>query len=159
MQEIERKFLLPSPPSDIVNRGGSSISQGYIVITEDAEVRIRKKRDAFFLTVKRGRGEVRLETEIRLSDDQFRELWPMTEGRRIEKTRYEEHRADRMIEIDIYHGELSGLLTAEVEFPDRAASAAFQPPPWFGTEVTEDERYKNKHLALHGRPRDPGPVR
>ena len=47
---------------------------------------------------------------------------------------------------------LLDFMVAEVEFPSASASAGFTPPPWFGTEVTEDTRYKNVTLALHGKP-------
>jgi CYTH domain-containing protein len=26
------------------------------------------------------------------------------------------------------------------------------PPSWLGREITDDARYKNRNLALHGRP-------
>ena len=57
-----------------------------------------------------------------------------------------------MVEVDEYEGDLRGLLVAEVEFDDEAASDAFTPPDWFGPEVTEDDRYKNRALAVDGRP-------
>ena len=87
-----------------------------------------------------------------LTRAQFEALWPMTEGRRVEKIRYDITHEDHVIELDVYSGALSGLLTAEVEFPSLEASAAFHPPPWLGQEITEDKRYKNKNLALDGLP-------
>jgi CYTH domain-containing protein len=56
------------------------------------------------------------------------------------------------IELDVFRGGLSGLCVAEVEFPSEEEAAAFSPPDWFGREVTDDERFKNKSLARHGRP-------
>jgi CYTH domain-containing protein len=52
----------------------------------------------------------------------------------------------------VYRGSLAGLTVAEVEFPSAGESAQLTTPPWFGTEVAEDEAYKNVNLALHGRP-------
>ena len=52
----------------------------------------------------------------------------------------------------MYHGRLSGLLVAEVEFDSPAAAAGFDPPEWLGREVTDDPRYKNKRLATTGLP-------
>ena len=57
-----------------------------------------------------------------------------------------------MIELDVYDGALTGLLTAEVEFASLEASVAFRPPPWLNREITEDKRYKNKNLAVKGMP-------
>jgi len=88
-----------------------------------------------------------------MSEAQFEALWPLTEGRRIEKTRYEISAGQRlMIELDVYGGGLEGLVVAEVEFPTRAEAEAFDAPPWFGPDVTDDERYKNQRLATAGLP-------
>ena len=59
---------------------------------------------------------------------------------------------DPAIELDVYTGALEGLRVAEVEFPDDAAADAFEPPAWFGREVTDDARYKNRALARDGAP-------
>jgi len=42
-------------------------------------------------------------------------------------------------------------MTVEVEFETADDALAFEPPAWFGTEVTKDESYKNAALVL-GRP-------
>ncbi len=52
-----------------------------------------------------------------------------------------------MIEIDVYRGKHSGLVVAEVEFPDLATCREFKPPRWFGREVTSQNRYSNVRLA------------
>ena len=41
---------------------------------------------------------------------------------------------------------------AEVEFESEEESSSFEPPSWFSKEITHDERYKNKNLALNGMP-------
>jgi adenylate cyclase len=38
----------------------------------------------------------------------------------------------------------------EVEFDSDEAMAGFDPPAWFGIEVTDDRRYTNAGLALDG---------
>ena len=93
-----------------------------------------------------------MEREIELTEEQFQELWPATEGRRVEKTRYDFDMPDGTVIIDVYGGRLEGLLTAEVEFSSIEESESFSSPEWFGTEVTADSRYKNGHLASHGIP-------
>ena len=60
----------------------------------------------------------------------------------------------RVIEVDVFHGPLNGLITAEVEFRSRESAADFTPPPWLHTEVTADPRYKNRCLATDGLPGD-----
>jgi adenylate cyclase len=149
--EIERKFLVDNPP-DLENFSSEEILQGYLLITDEKEIRIRKKGSAYFQGVKVGRGLSRQEIESEIGMFQFEELWPETEGRRIEKRRYKIYYDGILIELDVYTGKLSGLITAEVEFKSEEESRIFKPPPWFGPEVTQDDRYKNKNLAVFGAP-------
>jgi CYTH domain-containing protein len=39
-----------------------------------------------------------------------------------------------------------------VEFASEEEAAAFRPPGWFGPEVTDDPRYRNRSLAEADRP-------
>ena len=57
---------------------------------------------------------------------------------------------DRTVELDIYCGDLTGLITAEVEFDTLEQQVNFVPPSWFGEDVTENERYKNRNLSAKG---------
>jgi len=151
--EIERKFLVKELPADLENSPHNEIIQGYLIITDnDIEVRIRKKGDKYFETVKAGSGLVRKESEKEIPKEAFWDHWPLTERKRVEKVRYEILYNSKLIELDIYSGELQGLVVAEVEFDSEEDSGHFTPPDWFGEEVTHDERYKNKNLALRGKP-------
>ena len=150
--EIERKFLLDAlPPGEHRTR---RIEQGYLALDPDgAEVRLRRSDDTTTLTVKSAPGLVRVEEEIPIDGRRFDSLWRLTEGRRIVKTRHLVELAGGLTaEVDEYAEGLSGLLTAEVEFPSVAASEAFAAPGWLGREVTGDERYANRTLALRGAP-------
>jgi CYTH domain-containing protein len=60
-----------------------------------------------------------------------------------------------VIELDVYGGELHGLIVAEVEFDDQMSAASFAAPYWFGREVTDDPEYKNQRLALREDPPAP----
>jgi adenylate cyclase len=152
-KEIERKFLVKQLPDNLQQYPSTQITQGYLAITEDGtEVRLRKKGDRYFQTVKSGFGLQRGETEIEISKDQFEKLWSMTEGKRIEKLRFEIDYLGIKVELDIYSGSLEGLIVAEVEFPSIEQAKSFVPPSCFGREVTEDERYKNRNLVLYGIP-------
>ena len=150
--ETERKFLVDDLPGGDIG-GGAEILQGYLAVGGGVEVRLRAKKGRCFLTVKRGSGLQRAESEVVLDRAQFDGLWPATEGRRVEKTRYEVPVGELTAELDRYHGALDGLLTVEVEFSSVDKAAAFDPPDWFGFEVTEDPRYKNQRLAVDGIPK------
>jgi adenylate cyclase len=151
--EIERKFLVPEPPDWLVRCPSQRIEQGYLAIGDEEEVRVRRIDGQALLTVKRGVGEKRLEVEIEITADQSKELWPLTEGRRVEKRRHVVD-DDRTIEIDVYEGSLEGLVVAEVEFESEDEAGEFDPPAWVGEELTGDPRYANEALAVDGPPSD-----
>ena len=75
---------------------------------------------------------------------------------RVRKTRYRIPFDDHVIELDQFHDALEGLVLAEVEFDSEEEMAAFEPPDWFGRDVTGDPAYSNASLAR--RPRWPPPV-
>ena len=158
--EIERKFLVSGLPSGLsgVPEGlpeGLALDQGYLVIGDggSSEVRLRREPGRLSLTVKHGRGLVRGEYEVELSVAQFDALWPATVGRRLEKTRSRVPLWDELVaEVDVYGGALAGLSVVEVEFGSAEAASGFAPPAWFGREVTDDDRYKNRRLATDGAP-------
>jgi adenylate cyclase len=152
--EVERKFLLAARPPDLDGHPSRRIEQGYLAVGDGGvEVRVRRIDDDVLLTIKSAPGLVRVEEEIPLEPRRFDSLWPLTEGRRVVKTRYFVPLGDGLTaEVDDYDEALRGLLTAEVEFPSVEASEAFGAPDWMGEDVTGDERYAARTLAVKGRP-------
>ena len=51
------------------------------------------------------------------------------------------------IELDVFHGVHQGLILAEVEFSSEEEANAYQPPEWFGEDVTFDGRYHNSYMS------------
>jgi CYTH domain-containing protein len=71
-KEIERKFLVESLPENIDDFEKKEIIQGYLAVAEDGtEVRLRKKGEKYFQTVKSGGGKVRSEFEVEITREQF----------------------------------------------------------------------------------------
>ena len=129
------------------------IEQGYVATEHNGnEVRLRKKGEQYYLTVKQGVAVARSEYEVELSFDQFDVLWATTLNRRLVKTRFYIPYQRYTLELDVYAYHLIGLHTVEVEFPTVAAFNNFEPPDWFGREITDDPNFKNRHLAVHGLP-------
>jgi adenylate cyclase len=149
--EVERKFLVRDPP-DLDGTEADEIEQGYLATGSDGEVRLRHKGDKRLLTAKRGSGLSRDEAEVELDRGTFERLWPLTEGRRLHKRRHVIPHGDLKIEVDVYEGDLEGLVVAEVEFGSEEEARGFEPPEWIGEEVTGDDRYLNETLATQGRP-------
>jgi len=151
--EIERKFLVPAVPGSLELGTGSRLRQGYLAIDGPVEVRVRREDDTATLTLKVGVGRSRTEVERDLTPVEADELWPATDGRRIEKVR---HRVPlpggEVLELDVYEGALGGLVTAEVEFPDADAADAFVAPAWCHRELTGESGWSNASLAVQGRP-------
>ena len=156
--EIERKFLLGGVPPTMRFARRQPIRQGYLALDGDTEVRIRMSPKGAVLTIKSGSGGVRVEEEISLQTRQAEALWELTEGRRVQKTRRRVRLAgagadpELVAEVDEYAGSLDGLVVVEVEFPDEEAARGFEPPAWFGRELTGDWRYANRSLASDGMP-------
>ena len=142
------------PPPDLDRHPSGALRQGYLAIEPNGtEVRVRDSDGDAVLTVKHGGGRTRVEVEVPIEAGAFERLWPLTQGRRIEKTRHLVPAGDGLvIELDVYGGDLAGLVVAEVEFPSEAAADSFVAPEWLGRDVTADDRYKNQRLALDGAP-------
>ncbi len=153
--EVERAFVAQHPPDPSSLGVGRRMRQGYVAREDEVEVRLRITDADARLAVKAGRGMVRTEVELPLEPEQAEALWEHTAGRRLAKTRYRIPAGAHTAEVDLYEGDLAGLCRIEVEFPSAAAAAAFQPPSWFGVEVTDDGRWTNASLARHGRPVTP----
>ncbi|ANP49522.1 CYTH domain-containing protein [Streptomyces griseochromogenes] len=151
--EIERKFLVHGfvPPASAT---AQRVQQGYAAITEDGtEVRVRRASGRHTLTVKHGLGLTRVEVEREISAEEFDALWPATEAARLTKDRYRIPDGPHTVVVDVYGGALSGLCTAEVEFPTAEHARRYAPPAWLGEEVTGVAAYLNQSLAAHGTPR------
>jgi CYTH domain-containing protein/CHAD domain-containing protein len=154
--ERERKFLVEDVPDDLVASATVELRQGYLAADERRSVRVRDAGTrGCTLTVKAGSGVERTELEWSITRHEFEAAWPHTDQQRIEKTRHMIPFGDHVIELDVFAGDLDGLVVAEVEFDSSSASDDFEPPAWFGPEVTDDGRYTNASLALHGLPDPP----
>jgi len=154
--ETERKFrpdtASPELQDAISGANQKSISQGYLLVSDAGEVRIRQSGDRCLLTLKKGRGLQREEYEGEISGELFERLWPATTGARVRKTRHTaplQTGTDTsvLMEIDEFADHLAGLVLIEVEFDSATSAQAFRPPSWFGPEVTGDPEYLNQSLA------------
>jgi adenylate cyclase len=156
--EIERKFLVSGAMS--FEGAGRVMLQGYIALdpSNGTEVRLRREAGLNTLGIKRGPGIERHETEIDIDDATADGLWALTEGKRLEKSRYLKIEGGVRVEVDVYAGALSGLVVAEVEFESIEAAEAFEPFAWLGEEISGNPRYRNNVLARLGRIADEGEV-
>ena len=166
--EIERKFLVKTNDWQDRCRSYHRLEQGYLAFPDEnhPEVRVRLTSkpvrypsesdpvvtayDCAFLTVKSKGGLVRSEVESVIDVDAALDMMKLCLGDKISKTRYWVPTESGTFEVDVYHGNLEGLVTAEIELtsPDQEIVL----PPWIGDEVTAVSSYKNASLAQHGLP-------
>lgn len=144
--EIERKYLVPVLPENLEQYPCKHIEQGYLAT--DPVVRIRRSNDKYILTYK-GRGlMVREEYNLPLNAESFEHLKEKIDGILIKKCRYLIPYGEKYtIELDVFEGELAPLQLAEVEFETEEEVNAFQPPEWFGEDVTFSTKYHNSTLS------------
>ena len=144
--EIERKFLV-TDDSWRDGTPGVRIAQGYLSQDPDRTVRVRIGGEKAWLTIKgRAHGITRAEFEYAIPLDDARALLELCLPSVIDKTRHEISHAGHLWEVDVFHGDNTGLMIAEVELADDAISPEL--PPWVGAEVSADARYFNSCLAV-----------
>ena len=151
--EIERKFKVLKMPKDLEKYPKKEIEQGYLCIKPT--VRIRRTNDKYSLNYKWKNPNVQeksaiqnIEYDMPLTEENYRILFNKVENHVIIKTRYCIKLDNNLkVELDVFHGNLDGLVFAEVEFPDVEASENFIKPDWLGKDVSFDKRYDNTLLS------------
>lgn len=155
--EIERKFLC-AVPADIENWPHTEIEQAYLC--DSPVVRVRRDGEKYFLTYKSSGLMAREEYNLPLDEASYAHLVKKADTEPLSKTRYRKPirrtlndvEKDLTIELDIFHGRLSPLVMAEVEFETEADARAYVPEDWFSREVTWDKGYHNSNLIKDGLP-------
>jgi len=145
--EIERKYLINTPPRDYPQYPCHQIEQAYLC-TEPV-VRIRRQDDEYWLTYKSKGLLAREEYNLPLTQEAYAHLREKADGIVLRKKRYliPLVETDLVIELDIFEGTYQGLLLAEVEFATEEDALRFVPPKWFGEEVTFSGEYQNNQLS------------
>lgn len=148
--EIERKFL--------VRKGGdykttafscSHIQQGYIP-AEGATVRIRRRDDKAYLTIKGKPVDndiTRYEFEKEISLEEAAALFMLCRGGLIDKHRYLVKSGAHVFEVDEFHGDNEGLVVAEIELA--SADEAYDKPGFIGPEVSLNKHFRNAYMISH----------
>lgn len=147
--EIERKFLVIDDSWREGAEPGIVMQQGYLIAAKQASVRVRVEGKQARINIKSMTLGVRrqeFEYPIPLHDAQTL-LKTLCARPLIEKVRYPVHYGGKIWEVDVFGGENTGLVVAELELQHEAES--FEIPPWLGREVSDDSRYYNTSLVRH----------
>jgi len=147
--EIERKFLLKDDSWKEFANQGTAYSQGYLVGSEHASVRVRIQGERAYINIKSATIDItRQEFEYEIPLEEATEmLETLCEKPLISKTRYYLDIENHTWEIDVFDGDNKGLVVAEIELSDK--DEAFTRPDWLGDEVSDDTRYYNVCLVKH----------
>lgn len=146
-QEIERKFLVLGNSYKGLATRVMHIRQAYIGHALKGEARISIRDDKAWIIIKSTTARLsRFEYEVPVSVEDAEEIISNACGKVISKTRYIVPINENLkAEVDEFHGDLSGLVIAEVELPNE--DCEFDKPPFFGREVTGNSTYYNHNLA------------
>lgn len=158
-QEIERKWLIQKDKIPYNLEDNSvyqyEIKQTYLCFDPEMRVRDYNNGKSYEFTMKTNMsndGLIRDETNLDITKEQYENLIKKQEGTTIYKTRYQFYAEGQIIAIDVFHGELDGLVYMEIEFANKEESDRYQEPDWIIKDVTSDIRYKNGYLARYGIP-------
>ncbi len=142
--EIEKKYLVDISHVNLQSYHFRLIEQGYL--STQPVVRVRRDNDEYYLTYKSKGLMVREEANLPLTEESYNHLIKKSDGAIIRKCRYLIPYLSYTIELDVFEGDLDGLILAEVEFPSVEEATSFVAPDWFIKEVTSDPRYQNSNL-------------
>lgn len=146
MVEIERKFLVDSSKLGFIKQlTGKKIRQAYLAERADGTtVRVRQKGNKGYLTVKGpSHGISRTEVEVEIELNALESLFTLCPAI-LEKIRYEVLFEGKTWEIDVFKGQLEGLIVAEIEL--NSEDEQIEIPEWVSTEVTQNAEYYNVRL-------------
>ena len=143
--EIERKFLVMALPEHLETFSRQRIEQAYLCT--DPVLRIRRKDETYILTYKGPGFLVREEHEFPLKEESYQKLLKKAEGNVICKWRYRIPYETYVIELDVFDPPFAPLVLAEVEFSTEEEAKRFDPPAWFGEDVTYDPAYTNAAIS------------
>ena len=160
MAIIEKKYLLKDSIDTLLRPKKvtkDTISQFYTKIEICKEVRFRKSDQGYYRTVRIGSEVRQNEEHTRISKKEFLKAKRKKIGNLLKKERYLLPHISENIAIDCYKQHLKNVHLLEVHFKTVEEAEAFNPPtllkPYIKQDVSDDNRYRNKNLALLGNPK------
>jgi len=151
--EYERRFLV-APQAD-----WRSAAESYSKTFEDKYLRHARLRLRILTDSDTGRRVIKLTKKFESPSPYFRtisrillspgeyDLLDGLEGDRLKKVRHYHNYRDRVFSIDVFEGELDGLVLCEVEADGLEELMAAEPPAYARKEVTEDPFFTGGSLC------------
>jgi len=150
--EIERKYLVEPDWKDrlAVEKivAEYRLAQGYLSTDPARTVRVRlnSSTNTAYLTIKGQRVGISCpEFEYQIPYEEAEQLLSMCQYK-VVKTRHVVQIYALMWEVDVFHGDLDGLIMAEIEL--ESEDTRVPTPMWVGKDVSTDKNYTNLRLAM-----------
>ena len=151
--EYERRFLVT------VNSGWENVAKPYSKLFEDTylsgtrlRLRVLTDSDSQRRIIKLTKKAVsdspyfRTISRILLSPEEY-DMIRRLDGKPITKVRHYCDHDGRVFSIDVFQGELNGLVISEVESDTLEDLMSIEPPPFVHLEVTDDSFFDGGNLA------------
>ncbi len=141
--ELELTYLASKIPDGITSVSPSRIEDVYIPadLTKHAQLRIRRSGDSFVITKKipldSKDASAQMEHNIVINQDEFNDL-RKSSNRLVAKDRYVIQLGGKTAEVDIFVGDLEGLVVIDFEFDSEVEKAKFVPPAECLADVTQE---------------------
>ncbi len=149
--ELELTYLAKEIPKDLNKFECKRIVDIYFPKSDlDRKIRLRQNGDKYELTKKfplKGKdSSVQVEETIHLTKEEFCEFL-VIDGLKLEKRRYNYNFDGRIAEVDVFEGDLKGLVVVDFEFKTEDEMKKFQMPKFCLVEVTQDKFMAGGTLA------------
>jgi len=145
--EIEHKYLVSDSTYKDLSTGSEEIIQGYLSKDPQRTVRIRRRGNRCFITVKgKNNGDTRQEFEYEIPQADFEAMLHLCLPGVITKRRWIVPFGGYIWEVDEFSGNLQGLVLAEIEL--ESSHRRYPLPPFVGQDVTGNPAYYNSNLSL-----------
>lgn len=143
MLEIESTYLAKSIPEGLHKCKKKEVFDVYFPKEErHPSTRIRKNGNKYEITKKKRVDEndasIQEEATLKLTKDEFDTL-KVIDGKKVIKERYYYKYNDKTAEIDIFQGDLEGLVLVDIEFETSEEKNAFIMPDFCLADVSQEE--------------------
>ena len=151
MIELEKTYLLKEVPDGLLESDNKEIIDLYLPgYSNHPQIRLRKNGDTYELTKKRpvSEGDASEQTEetIILTKEEF-EFFGTLDGKKVHKIRYYYNYNGHITEIDVFKGELEGLVVVDFEFESVEDKDSFKMPSFCLVDVTQEKFIAGGMLA------------
>lgn len=149
--ELELTYLAKEIPKDLNKFQCKRIVDIYFPKNDSNRmIRLRQNGDKYELTKKfplKGRdSSVQVEETIHLTKEEFCEFL-VIDGLKLEKKRYNYNCEGRIAEVDVFEGDLKGLIVIDFEFKTEDEKNNFKKPTICLVEVTQEKFMAGGTLA------------